>query len=184
MTLKHLTKGKRYSVWCDDVPCFGVRVNQRTMTFVLKHQNRYHVLGRYPIVTLRQAREEAKRRLALKYFPQTIIATDAAIAEHLEHQQKHLRPSSYIRFKLHLLRDFPKQRLNLLTANDIHTAIKHLTPSQANLAFSVFKAFLNWCLQRQYIDKHPLQGTKLPHKVASRERVLSDADPGQQFGTV
>ena len=176
LTIKHLVRGKRYSVWCDEVPCFGLRVNQRTMTFVLKHQNRYHVLGRYPIISLKQARDEAKRRLALKYFPQTTLPTGEAIQQYLAHQEKRIRRSSFLRFRMHLTRDFPKQRLESLSAQDLHTAIKDLAPPQANLAFSVFKAFLNFCLERQYIDKHPLQRAKLPHKLTTRERVLSDEE--------
>ena len=42
-----------------------------TKTFVIKHNNSYHVIGRYPAVTLKQAREEAKRRIALRYFVPT-----------------------------------------------------------------------------------------------------------------
>lgn len=58
--------GNQYVVW--DFPSFGVRVGKRTKTFVLKIGNDYHVIGRYPIISLKEAREEAKRRLALKRF--------------------------------------------------------------------------------------------------------------------
>jgi hypothetical protein len=166
-----------HDYWDRTLPSFGVRVARGgTKTFVLKKDNKRHVIGRYPIVTLKQAREEARRRLALKYFPQPTISTAQAIEEYLAHQQTRIRPSSYTRFKLHLARDFPEQRLTALTPQNIYAALKDLSPSQANLAFTVFKAFLNWCLERQYVDKHPLQRAKQPHKTASRDRVLSDPE--------
>ncbi|MEZ0304806.1 MAG: integrase arm-type DNA-binding domain-containing protein, partial [Hyphomicrobiaceae bacterium] len=172
-TIKTLPFGeKKYNVWDLNLPTFGVRVTKSTRTFVLKKDNRYHTLGRWPAVSLKQAREEAKRRLALKYFPQPTTAPPDAIDQYLEHQKSRIRPGSFIRFRLHLLRDFPKKRLENVTSNDLHDAIKHLSPSQANLAFTVFKVFLNHCVQRDYIAKYPLQGAKLPHKVVTRDRVL------------
>ena len=56
---------KQYVVW-DALPAFGIRVQRRTKTFVLKKQNKYQIIGRWPSVTLKQAREEAYRRIALK----------------------------------------------------------------------------------------------------------------------
>ena len=74
ITIQKFPFASQYTVW-DDIPCFGIRVGRKTKTFVVKQYNRYHVIGRYPIISLKMAREEAKRRLALKYFPQSSIGT-------------------------------------------------------------------------------------------------------------
>lgn len=51
--------------WDAKLPGFGCRVSQAgTKTFVLKHKNRRVSIGRYPIITLADARAEAKRLLA------------------------------------------------------------------------------------------------------------------------
>jgi hypothetical protein len=44
---------------------FGVRISQGgAKTFILKHGNRRHTIGRYPILKLAEARTEARRMLA------------------------------------------------------------------------------------------------------------------------
>src|SRR5438105_1157159 len=80
LTIAKLPLGARKSYWDDGLPTFGVRVGSRTKTFVIKHNNRYHVIGRYPAVTLKQARDEAKRRIALRYFPQQALNSITAAA--------------------------------------------------------------------------------------------------------
>ena len=78
MVISNLKTGATYIVWDTGLPTFGIRVGRRTKTFIIKQHNRYYVLGRYPIVGLKQARDEAKRRIALKYFPQqSVNASDA-----------------------------------------------------------------------------------------------------------
>ena len=85
----------QYCVWDAGLPSFGVRVSTHSKSFVLKKANRYHVLGRYPAVSLKQARDEAKRRIALKYFPQPGISVQAAIELFLEAKKHSQRPTSH-----------------------------------------------------------------------------------------
>ncbi|MCH8239537.1 MAG: DUF4102 domain-containing protein [Proteobacteria bacterium] len=61
-------KKARFEIWDEKLPSFGVRVNPTgTKTFVLlyrlnRHLKRY-TIGRYPILTVREARLEAQRIL-------------------------------------------------------------------------------------------------------------------------
>ena len=48
------------------------------------------------------------------------------------------------------------------------------TPSAANRAFAAIRKFLNWCVERGYLEHSPCSGMKAPSKVISRDRVLSD----------
>ena len=96
LSVKNLPTGKRYSVWCDDVRTFGIRVSQRSKTFVLKKNNRYIVLGRYPVISLKQARDEAKRRLALQYFPHQNVNVHEAVREFLITRQDMLKPTTMV----------------------------------------------------------------------------------------
>jgi len=171
MVISNLKSGPTYIVWDAGLPTFGIRVGRRAKTFVLKQQNRYYVLGRYPIVGLKQARDEAKRRIALKYFPQQSVNASDAVRLYLEDQN--LRASSQALYRRTLENHFPKKQLAAITIHDLTTALKRLPTSHANLAHSVFKAFLNWSLQRGHIERNPLAGLK-KHKTQTRDRVLSD----------
>jgi integrase len=176
LALSKLPFGPQYAVWDESLPTFGVRIGRRSKTFVLKQRNRYFVLGRYPIIRLKEAREEARRRLALKYFPAPAIPTKTAIEQFLAAQMTRVRPASYAIFQYHLHEHFPTVALVALTPPDIRRAISSFSASKANKAFMTFRAFLNWCVQEQYLSRNPIAGLKLPHKTSSRERVLSDAE--------
>ena len=53
--------------WDAKLPTFGVRVSPKgTKTFVLKIHNGRQAIGRYPLISLSEARTEAKRILAEK----------------------------------------------------------------------------------------------------------------------
>ena len=67
ISLRSLAPPERGQVdyWDELLPCFGCRVSQGgTMTFILKKDNRRISIGRFPIISLAQARTEAKRLLA------------------------------------------------------------------------------------------------------------------------
>src|ERR1700729_3318640 len=87
-------KGQR-ALWDDTLPTFGVRVSQGgSKTFVLKHQNRFHTIGRFPLLSLSDARTEAKRMLAEftlgRIRPQS-ITTKQAIELFLNEKKKSRR---------------------------------------------------------------------------------------------
>ena len=95
----------------------------------------------------------------------------------MAHQEARLRPSSFIQFRHHIRKHFPIQgTLANLSLATLTNALVPLTPSQANHAFNIFKAFLNWCVEREYLEKNPLGASKLPHRQQTRERVLSDTE--------
>src|SRR5215468_8423240 len=63
-SLKAPAKGQR-AFWDDKLACFGVRCSQGgTKTFVLKLRNEFITLGRFGVLSLTEARTEAKRLLA------------------------------------------------------------------------------------------------------------------------
>ena len=171
MVISKLPNGPTYAVWDASLPTFGLRIGRRTKTFVIKQANRYHVIGRHPIISLKQAREEAKRRLALKYFPQQSLKSKDAIELYLASSS--LRSSSFGLYKRTLCNHFPAKVLRATTIHDLTAALHQLPPSHANLAHSIFKAFLNWCVQAGHLERNPLIGLK-KHKMPTRDRVLAD----------
>ena len=161
--------------WDTNLPSFGVRVSERgTKTFILKRDNTRYTLGRYPYVSLKQARDEAHRRIGLKYAPRDTQPAQDLIDTYLAEKKPNVRPASFYRISFHLKRDFPNKPIGDISHDAIKSALKPLPPSQQNLAFSFFKTFLNWCAANEYISQNPLARAKVPHKRASRDRLLTD----------
>lgn len=174
LTVSKLPHAATYCVWDASLPSFGLRVGKLRKTWVLKQQNRYHILGRYPMVTLKCAKDEAKRRLALKYFPERSKRTHQAVTEYLEAKLSDHRPASQRVFRIYLklLDDKP---LTDLTPQYVYSILPK-TKSAANLSFAVIKAFLSWTVERGYLPLNPLLQRKSPYKKTSRDRLLTDEE--------
>jgi hypothetical protein len=169
--VKNLEIGTRRSVWDSTLPSFGIRINQRSATYVLKRQNRYEPIGRVGIISLKEARDEAKRRLAQRYLPQTTLPIAKAKEEFLKVKSGELRPKTMVAYThyIKLLEKPPHQ----ITPQYVYSIMPE-GKAAANLAFSVIKSFCSWCLERGYIDQHPLLRRKQPNKLKSRDRLLTD----------
>ncbi len=161
--------------WDRSLRCFGVRCSQGgSKTYILKLHNTRVVLGRVGIITLKQAREEARRRLALKYLPHlnTVSVKDAA-QEYLEAKKKTLKPRTITQITYHLSH-LPPATLHALTSQQVFACIQKLPNGASHNAFANIKTFLNWCFSRQYLHTNPLQNVNHSHKIKARERVLTD----------
>lgn len=178
--------------WDDSLPGFGVRVSQGgTKTFTLVHGDRSHrektTIGRYPIISLQDARIEAKRILAertlRKHRPTRIRFSEALelfVTTHLTPKNK---PSSALsterRLRSHFLPVLEKSYLEDIAPAHISTVIDRLIgaakPSEANHAHVALGTFLNWAVARHYLTHSPLKGG-LPARIQSRDRTLSDQE--------
>lgn len=94
-TLKPPLKGQ-FNHWDRTLSGFGCRVSQGgSKTFLLKHDNRRITIGRHPLVSLVDARQEAKRRLAeftLGRIGRQSLPYSKAIELFLADKAKTLRP--------------------------------------------------------------------------------------------
>src|SRR5262249_6777850 len=85
--------------WDATLPTFGVRVSPKgTKTFILKIHNGRQAIGRYPLLSLSQARTEAKRLLAErtlgKIRPQSITYPQA-VKLFIEEKRKNRRKNTF-----------------------------------------------------------------------------------------
>lgn len=161
-------------VWDAKLPCFGVRVTRRgTKTFILKTANRRYSLGRYPYVSLKDARDEARKRIALKYLPAPALPARTIIERYIKARTPNLRPSSLEQTEFRL-RYFPNLQINQASARKILDPIQDLAPAYQNVVYATFKTFLNWCVENEYITVNPLAGTRTPHRRRSRTRLITD----------
>lgn len=195
--------------WDDSVPGFNCRVSQGgTKTFTLVHGGKRTriTIGRYPTVSLADAREAARRILAEKTLRQPqprlkAVTFGEAMHVYLQtHCAKHNRASTNLEIKRllsrHFLPRFDKRDLAEITVHDVSAIIDGLldTPSEANHAFSVIRALMRFAVRRQYIAQSPCDALQRPARAVSRDRALSDyecaevlrtaTEYGYSFGTI
>jgi hypothetical protein len=171
------------------LPGFGIRVSQGgTRSFFLftgkEHNRQRHSIGRFGIITLAQARAEAKRLLAEETLghskPKTITFSEALT---IFEQQKYpaLKPRTVHDYKAIFKRHYTKKLGNLrLTdiAFETVTAITDKlvkTPSEQRHALVVGNTFFRWCVRRRFLKHSPLDGVDIP-KPKKRKRVLTDEE--------
>jgi integrase len=165
--------------WDTKLPGFGCRVSQGgAKSFILKLHNSRKAIGRYPLISLSEARTEAKRLLAEKTLgrlrPQS-IGFPAAVEEFLEEKATRRRPITVADHKRHLgLLGF-KGPLADISQADLSRKLKTLPRSEFNHRLSCAKTFFTWAQRKRYITDNPTSGFT-PHTIASRSRVLTDAE--------
>jgi integrase len=178
-SLAPLSRGQ-FVAWDSKLSGFGCRVSQGgTKTFILKHRNRRITLGRYPVLSLADAREEAKRMLAEftlgRLRPQAMSMRKAAEL-FIEEKVKSNRPSTVASYERLLEKHFPfTGQLTDVSHNDVVHRLNRLkaTPAEYNHALTGGKVFFNWCLKRRLVTENPFFGIA-PNARQSRTRVLSD----------
>ena len=174
--LKPPAKGQQ-AFWDDKLACFGVRCSQGgTKTFVLKLRNEFITLGRFGVLSLAEARAEAKRLLAErtlgKVRPQSITFPTAKEL-FLGEKRKARREGTVANHEDRLKRHFPfVGQLREITHSDIMRRLSKLSNSEHDHALSVGNTFFNWCVARRYIDDNPCRGIS-PRGSKPRNRILN-----------
>jgi integrase len=176
-------KGQR--LYYDDVlPAFGCRVSQGgTRSFFVQHgaERQFTTIGRHPIISLADARGEAKRILAERTLgrtrPKSIPFEDALTEFFAECEQKN-RPRTVRDYRRLIGRyfKFARKPVSQITHEDIVGRLPK-APAERNHALVAIKIFLTWAQKppRRYIPHNPCEGMT-PTKRPSRKRVLSDAE--------
>ena len=185
------SNGKRQE-FCDPyLKGFGLRVSKMdTKTFFVRVRYRgktqRHTIGTYPSYSLSEAREKAAE----------VIEQAEKGALHSVDVQKLSIKEAYDRFielyaKVHnkdwamsdsrlkkFMAEYGGMDLADLHRRDIIAFLDRLvaagTPTQANRARAALSRFLNWCVERTYIEHSPCQGVPKPAKEKPRDRVLTD----------
>jgi hypothetical protein len=167
-------------LWDATLPSFGIRLSQGgSKTFILKLDNIRRTIGRYPILSLSEARTEAKRLLAEKTLgkvrPQSITfpqARDLFVAE----KERARKPRTAAEYKRLLHRITFKRQLTELSHDEFSRLLsKFDARSERDHVLVAAKVFFNWCIKRRYIAENPALGLST-HKPTARARVLSDQE--------
>jgi integrase len=168
----------------DTVPGFGVRVSEGgTKSFVLTHgpRRQRETIGRVGIVSLHDARTEAKRRLAQytlgRERPETIGWADA-LEEYLGEVARTCKARTHADYGYFLNRyvRYGDTRLFEITPRDIHKTIERLahTPAVQHRVYTVLRGFLRWAHRKHYLDRMPMERMQAPPPSTPRDRILTD----------
>lgn len=156
---------------------FGCRVSQGgSKTFVIKHRNRRITIGRFPTISLSEARTEAKRLLAEftlgKVRPQT-VTYKVAVHMFLEEKTKQRKGSTVDAYAGLLTRLNFQGQLTEVTVEEIRRKLSNR--SNHNHYLVALKVFFNWCIKRRYVEHNPTISFS-KHAIPTRARVLTDAE--------
>lgn len=169
----------------DSLTGFGVRVSTKAKTFVLVagEPRRWRKIGRYPIVSLSQAREKAKRILAGIQLgePQTSLTFSEAFKEYEERHLIRIRKTTaYEQARILRVRFEPRlgdRRLEDLTARDVAPIVDAVpTVYSARAAFCGARMFFNWCVRQDYLARSPISRLSPRKRPEARDRVLTDSE--------
>lgn len=166
------------TVWDATVKGFGVRVSPKgTKTFIaLIGSGQRHKIGRYPLISLTEARSEAKKVLAQKTLgtfekPHT-ITWETAVERYLAACADKNRPRTVADYRKHLARfPFKGRRLATIKKRDVATELEKIfAKSMRAHVLTSIKAFFSWCAGQGYVDLTPLAGLKTPAQRLSKPR--------------
>ncbi|GAA0007630.1 tyrosine-type recombinase/integrase [Bradyrhizobium diazoefficiens] len=185
------SKGQR-TYFDEVVPGFGCRVSQGgTKSFIVQlgADRRLITIGRYPLISLAKAREEAKRLMAERtlgrFRPQSIPWDEARELFLATCAQKN-KPRTVRDYRRLLKRHFPfgRKKVSEITPQDINHRIDRLrdTVSEQNHALVAIKIFFSWAQRRHYVQHSPCEGMQIV-KRRPRTRVLSPEELAAVYAT-
>jgi Arm DNA-binding domain len=193
VSLRALTAPARGQVtlW-DKISPLGIRVSSGgAKTFiVMVGSGRRQTIGKAGVLTLAEARTEAKRVLAEKTLGLTVkpaaptINFDTAVALFVEENYRGKKPRTKTEAKRllqsHFVPAFRKKSLSAITDRDISDQLAKLAhvPSEQLHAFRAIRTMLRWCTKppRRYIAHSPLEGYGEPSQDRKGTRILTDAE--------
>lgn len=138
----------------DSVPGFGIVVGKRTKSFFVMYGEGRNVktLGRYPDISLKEARREAVRYLSRPTPLRRSMSRNELVRAFLDHCEGTLRAGTVRRYKQSYRKKEPQ------TPQDI----------------AAFKALYNWGLRNNLVEENPYRYHQATF--TQRDRVLSDEE--------
>ena len=182
-TLPAPEKGvKRY--WDKDGLCLQVsQGGAKTFYFVHGSDRKFLKLGRYPVISLSQARERvraivAKQTLGIQddTSPVTVQeAIDRFVTTHCDVRNKP-RTAADTRYFLTFLAPLAKRRITSIGTRELLNVIDEASTSisMRRHVFVAARTFFRWATRQRLIKSSPLQDLQPPGVATQRNRVLSD----------
>jgi Arm DNA-binding domain/Phage integrase family len=170
--------------WDDTTPGFGVRVGKRAKTWtIMRGTTRERVsIGRYPDMSLADARTKAKMLLAQAPEPKVaaILLKDAREQFLDENYRERGRRTKYHAARLlkNHFHTLDAKSLGSIDDGDIERCLNRIKdrPSEQLHAYRIVRCFLRWCTRppRRFIRHSPMEGYAPPSKERRGTRILTD----------
>lgn len=174
--------------WAEDPSGFGVRVSQGgAKTFLLMHgRNRQRVtIGRYPTISLSQARAEAKRLLAEVTLGKSLarsVTFETGVVTFLQSAKRRNKPRTVADYERllnrHFMPRFRKEQIGNISARDIMKRLDRLsdTPSEQQHALAAIRVFFNFTARQHMIEHSPCAAMRPLTRATTRDRVLDERE--------
>lgn len=188
LSVKSLKTDKQQELFWDTIlPAFGVRVSPSSKAFVVRtgKPRRMTTIGKYPEMSLKAARIAAISYLTEESSPTSKTYQEAKIG-FLRDARRRLKRDTARQYEQYLDVLVFRGQVSSITRTDINEQLAQYDgkPFAQNYAFATLKSFLNWCIDNEIIDRSPLRRVKVPNKVPSRSRVLTDQELGRVWNSL
>jgi integrase len=146
---------------------------------VLVASGRRKVIGKYPFMSVGDARKVAREMLAhkaLKRALPTRTAFDDAKAEFLADCEKRNKSRTVKDYARLLNRHYPFGRRNIadIPPREVLRLLNGIdAPAERRYAAVVGRAFFRWCVKQHLIERSPLENSNFTIRTRTRERVLT-----------
>jgi integrase len=201
------TENKQTTYLDDALPGFGVRVGARAKAFVLTvgKERRRITLGRYPGISLAQARQKARtiiaqRQLGLDHQPPPTPLFKEMLRDYLASRDHAVRYSTRLKdgYVSKRFESLAERQLTDIGPDVVQRILDAQDASWTrHYCLRMFASFLKFAQKRGYMEQWPIHRLDAPLVVISRERVLTDdelrrvlltariwAEAGHQFGII
>ena len=175
-------KGQRY-YWDADGLCVRVSEGGTKTFYLVSGPERKHLkLGRYPVISLAQARKLARTILAEKTLGTYTAPTGKIIADltttFLAAYEKKNKPRTHrdMTRMLAYLSPIAKRPVETVATRELLTLIDEASDatSKRRHLFVACSTFFKWAAWNRYIKLSPMAGVEAPSQPTSRDRILSD----------
>ena len=170
--------------WDQGQSGFGVRVSSggaRSFVLVYGANRTRKTIGRYPAVSLKQARDKAKELLAeftLGLERHRSISWTEARERFIQDCERKNKPNTvaYYRKRLDKHFKFGQRNLSDISKQDVLQRIRKISTSasEQHHAFVAARTLFNWAVREDLISASPLQGVGGFKPAKARERVLNE----------
>lgn len=167
--------------WDEVTPGFGLRCSTKSKSFVVMYgeRRRLKTLGRYPVLSLQEARARAKR-FFVEYEAGVFFRSEnpttfmEARTQFLKDCERRNKPRTVADYRRLLMKHFSfTGAVSEVTRKDVMKVVASLseTPSEQSHAYVAIRTLMNWCVRHGLIEHSVVPPMKFT--AAGRDRVLS-----------
>lgn len=191
IAIKKLSLPSRGQVthWDEITPGFGLRCSTKSKSFVVMfgERRRLKTLGRYPQLSLSEARSKAKK-FFVKFEeggfapPTKEVLFEEAKTRFLSDCQGRNKPRTVADYQRLLNKHFNfKTDVKDVTRAQVMKVVSNLstTPSEQSHAYVAIRTMMNWCVRHGLVEHSVVPPIK--QKTAERDRVLSETELRKVF---